>query len=123
LLTRRLISGVRFFRPVTHLFHASLFRLDEGQGRGRAHLDAIRITPAQIALVYFCGNAIVVDGAERTGDGADLATDTKRRRNLLGAGICVDGNGVHRTGLQAPGVGALGAYIRHIAARFLELEG
>jgi hypothetical protein len=88
-----------------------------GQASGAGRLAA-----AQVALLNLAGLLHVVDGAEGAGNGADLATHAGRLVDDLGAGGLVDGDRLHRAGVQAPGLVALRAGIGHFLAGVMEFK-
>src|SRR5688500_1724097 len=69
----RLIISLR--RPHPHSFQPRPIRIDISDGAGRTGLSAPRIAAAEVTLHNLARIMVVVDGAERTGDGADLAPD------------------------------------------------
>jgi hypothetical protein len=83
-----------------------------GDGLGGTGLGAFRIAAAQIALDDLAGVVVVVDSAKGTGDGADLTTDADVFKHIFRAGHGIVDNRLHRTGVQAPRLGALGTGIR-----------
>src|SRR5512144_2067548 len=94
--------GVGPARPLAHLLQAGPFGIDIGDRGGRACLDALRVAAAQVALLHLAGIRDVVDGAERAGDGAYLAADTRRLEHDLGAGRGVDLDRLDRARGHAP---------------------
>ena len=71
----------------------------------------MRVTPTKIAFDDLAGCLGVIDGAERAGNGADLAADALVVGNHLGTGRKIDADRIHRTGTHAPGFVTLGTGI------------
>jgi hypothetical protein len=65
---------------------------------------------------------VVIDGAEWTGNGADFATDAYIVEYDFCAGFSIDFDRFDRTRMQAPGLCALGAGIRHLTAIVVEFK-
>src|SRR5512140_1607890 len=117
-------SGLRVepLRPFGHALQACPIRVDVGDGARGAGFGAGRIAAAEVALLDLAGRLHVVHRAERAGDGADLAADAGVLEDHLGARTEVHHDGFHGTGMQAPRLRALGARVRHLAARLVEIE-
>src|SRR3989304_3588486 len=106
----------------THAFEAGMVGIDIGNGLGRAGLGTFRITTAEITLVNHLDIVVIIHGAERAGYRAYLATDTNVRQHLFGAGGMVNYYRFDRTGMQTPGLGALGTGIGDETPFFMESE-
>src|SRR5690606_25860885 len=63
-------------------------------GVGGTDFCALRLAPAQVALVDLAGVRIEVDGAERAGGDAGPAADAGAGRHLLGACHLAEADGV-----------------------------
>jgi hypothetical protein len=87
-----------------------------------ASFHALWITAAKIAFRYFASCLIVIDRAERTGDGANLAAYTFIQQHLFRAGRKVNGDRIHRTGLHTPGLITLGTGVRSKATLLVEIK-
>ena len=95
---------------------------DIGDGLCRTGSGAGRITATQVAFDYLFAGRVVIDGAKRAGDGAHLAANADIVVDLNRAGLAVAGQGFNRTGIGAPGFGALGAGIGNGVAAVLEFK-
>src|SRR5205085_1222931 len=90
-------------------------------GPGRAGGGAGRVAAAQVALArVLVPGRQREDGAERAGDGAEVAADARLAQHDLGAVDGVDGDGVDRAGLHAPGLVALEAGVGGVAGLLVE---
>lgn len=117
--------------PDLHFVEACLLGILEGDGAGWACFGAGRAAKAGIAFDDLTGGGVVIDRAEGARNRTNLATDAQVFVHDLDA-IRVGGDGVHRTSLLAPSLGALragvgdeacfGMKIEHTNARFGDVE-
>src|SRR6185369_6428506 len=119
-------SGARLIAepvgPLLHAVQAGPVGVDVGDGTGWASIGAGRLAAAQVALLHLAGFLHVIHRAKRAGDGTDLAPHAGGVVDDLRAGEPVDRDRLHRTGVQAPGLVALGARVRHFLAGVMEVE-
>ena len=119
---RALGSSGRLGGPELHLVEAGLLDILVCDRARRAGIGAGRVALTEVALDDLAGRGVVVDRAERAGDGANLATDAEVLVHDFDACGEVGRDRVHRAGLLAPGLRALGAGIRHHAPFLVEVE-
>ena len=90
-----------------HALQAGMIGIDIRDRIGRTGLGTGRVAAAQITFDHRAGVMVVIDGAERAGDGAHLAADADIADDILGAGQVVEDDRLHRAGVQAPRLGAV----------------
>src|SRR5690606_567382 len=115
-------SRQRHRRVAPHPVEAAPIGVAVHDGVRGADFRALRITPAQVALVDLAGVRVEIDGTEGAGGDAGPAAHAGAGRHLLGAGQLAEADGVHRAGVHAPRLVTLGAGIRDVAQAVLELE-
>ena len=80
-------------------------------GISRAYFSALGVTTTQIAFDYLAGAGVVINGAIRTGHGADFTADAFVINDFFSTCGFIDYNGIGRAGVQAPGFFALCASV------------
>ena len=115
-------SSAGLGRPQLHLVEACLLDVLIRDGTRWAGFGASRLTLAKVALDDFACRGVIVDCAERTRDGANLAANTQVLMDDLDARLCVRCDCVYRAGLLAPCFGALGAGVGNHLTGFMEIE-